>query len=226
MFRTSRKAVAAAIFAIGFGAGAGQAFAIPTLTATDGANTVIILDGGVLDGCNLVGCVSFVGPVGSWNINILGGFTKPVLGSPASPHLDLSFNDNYVGTSASTLTILWSDTDFSTGFPLTTRSDIGGTRAGGITSVAYADFASSTNTINALTTALCAGSFATAAFSGSCSAPFNGPAPFSVTQRIVLTATGPGQASGNHSLQVPEPGTLALIGLGLVGLGFARRKQA
>ena len=47
----------------------------------------------------------------------------------------------------------------------------------------------------------------------------------------VLTIDGGGfgwskVAFETERVQVPEPGTLAIFGLGLVGLGFARRRKA
>jgi hypothetical protein len=224
VLKTSRKAIAA-VLAAGLGMAAGQALAVPTLTITDGITTIVVQDGGSGDGCSNVGCVSFVGGIGNWNINILGGFTKPVLGSSVAPHMDLSFNDNYIGNGPGTLTLLWSDTGFNTG-PAVFISDIGGTRANGVTTVAYSDFVSASNALNALTTPLCSGSFTTSAFSGTCTSAFGGSGAYSMTQRIILTATGPGQASGDHGVMIPEPSSLALIGLGLLGLGFASRRRS
>ena len=47
---------------------------------------------------------------------------------------------------------------------------------------------------------------------------------------VMLTLTaGAGMTNGSIDTTldvIPEPGTLAIFGLGLVGLGFARRKKA
>jgi hypothetical protein len=44
--------------------------------------------------------------------------------------------------------------------------------------------------------------------------------------RIVFTAGGPYNEYSVKSITVPEPGIFALLGLGLMGLGLSRRRQA
>jgi hypothetical protein len=52
--------------------------------------------------------------------------------------------------------------------------------------------------------------------------------PFSLTEKILITATGAGaKLSADDSVNVPEPASLALLGVGILGLGFvAGRKRS
>ena len=48
---------------------------------------------------------------------------------------------------------------------------------------------------------------------------------YSLTQLVTLSLPGGGMFSGDSSLTVPEPSTLALFGVGLLGLGMAFRRK-
>ena len=116
--------------------------AIPQLRLSDGFTTITVTDGGVGDINGSAGVIVFQGAIGVFNINVTTGVTKPVLGSPTEPVLDLN-SIAVNGTGPGTLTISFSETDFvSTGPSVNFLTSVGGVTAG---SVVFDYFASASN---------------------------------------------------------------------------------
>lgn len=208
-----------------------EADAALMLRLTSGADSVTVTDGGVgdLDGV-ANGLISFNsalgGSVGNFNVNVTTGISKPIIGSPQFPQLDLN-SVNVSGSGAGSISIEVTDTNFTVSGNALFASDVGGTTQG---SVSVSTFVDDSNTAFGQATSLAdLGPFSgpgTQAFSGS-SANYATLAPFSSATIVALiTHTEPGQiTSFDAAITVDAPGTLALLGIGLVGLGLASRRR-
>jgi len=69
------------------------------------------------------------------------------------------------------------------------------------------------------------GPFGPGAFSDSFVGAFAPGAPYSVTQAFRLTTDGATTFSADFEVSVPEPTTLALLGLGFAFAGFMSRRR-
>lgn len=189
-----------------------------SLSLYDGTTTVTVDDGSALDLNSLAGVVLYSGSVGNWVVN-----TVTAIGGSILPNaIDLS-SVNVTSNSGGTLTVKLSETDLNYGVAglAGITAAIGGTSVGSGTFALYADDA---NGLFAEAMSLFSGSFGTGAFAYSGSGTFALNNPFSLTETVTFTHTGVGATSFDFAADpIPEPGTLALLGLALFGAGAVTR---
>ena len=205
---------------------AGFARAVPTLQISDGVTTITVADGSALDVNSAAGAVTFIGSLGSWNLNVDTGFTYPAYGTAANPLMDLSFGA--VTQTGGTIWIEFSENGF-TG-PGNASLAIGGTTDG---SLAIGAFGGNSNTLfdvnstanNKLLRLPPIGMLSGNPFSASGAGAAVGQGPYSLTEYMVIVQNGAGATTGDAKLQIPDGGTTALLlGFGLIGMSFLAAK--
>jgi hypothetical protein len=200
--------------------------AVATLSfSVNGGGAITCTDQDVACDANpAVGVVTYISSLaGGFVVNVTTGLSKPVLNT-GNPLIDLnSVNVQALG-GANTLTIMFSDTGFTeSGF---IGGEFGGTLSGPAgTMVTAAGYYSLTDALFAMDGSLGSLVFGTGAFAGDLAGGSVNGSPFSLTQVITLSFTGPGTYSGDFALKVPEPESLALLGFGLLGIGFATSRK-
>lgn len=207
------------------------------LELDDGSGPVFVTDGGVGDTSGTTGIITFNGTVGSFNISVTTGVSKPEIGTPNQAKLDLN-SLQISGGGPGTLSIRLTDTDFTQ-----TGVDVATSLAAGVTggSVAVSTYIDRSNaefgTGEVLTDF---GVFGPGSFSAgdtvSLAPPVNpsGAAPFSMTLAVTVIHTADWQITTFDAGimtdlvvdDIPAPASILALLPGLLGLGYLRRRRA
>jgi len=169
-----------------------------------GASTIVVQDNGVGDTSSALGDIQWNGSINGWTIVVTTGDSKPILGSAASPQMDLSVTSATPGAGA--LTVEFTDTGF-TGNGAIINTTNGGNNGTSVETASVLVDPTDTQ------------------FGGS-PATSVGVSPYSLTIVDCFTV-GTVSADDRVSVSVPDGGmTVLLLGAALTGLGLLKRRLA
>jgi len=204
------------------------AHAIPSLRLTTGGASVTIEDGDANDERAEAGVVAYGQGIGDFFLTSSIGITKPVLGSPNAPSLDLLSVQVSASSSTSSIVVEFSDSDFFADGPTVSLPSLIGETANG--TLRYQTFASLSNDEFAKDILISdSGVFQPGAFAFQDYATIALAGEYSLTAVITIThGASIVNSSFNATVEIAEPGLISMISLS--GLLFAagistRRRQ-
>lgn len=194
------------------------------VSSSIGPASITAIDEGAGDGLpGTPGVVFHTGAIGTGiTIAVATGVAGP---SMPGPYPNFDMNGVFVASGAQTLTVELSQTGFSNSAQAAEfATSFGGVPGGSALIEVFVNLDDGLFSTTGTKVASHTVGPGPASFSGWAFAPLD--ASYSVTLRAVITFAGAGAASFDLTTQISEPATLALFGIGLLGLGLAARRRA